>query len=159
MGNRCSTLTADISPAAESEITLPEQSPLVHANPARVSASERPIRSRVKSAPQKVPNREDLPPSPAQRSRAKSAPQKVQPMKTGKGSKPLTPQKSTADAAPQKVQTMKDSTPSLAQRFRAKSAPHKVHSIKDGVKAMSDQLGAEPPRAKAKRVSAIRHES
>jgi hypothetical protein len=132
MGNRCSTLTAEIPPAAEREITLPEQSPLVHANPARVSVSERPIRSRVKSAPHKVPNREDLPPSSAQRSRAKSAPQKVQPMKTGKGGKSLPPQKSTADAAPQKVQTLKDSGPSLAQRFRAKSAPHNVYSIKDG---------------------------
>jgi hypothetical protein len=45
-------------------------------------------------------------------------------------------------------------------------ASPKGRSLKDAddvewllLKAMSDQLGAEPPRAKAKRVSTIRHES
>ncbi|KAN0136738.1 hypothetical protein V8E53_005508 [Lactarius tabidus] len=147
MGNRCSTLTAEISPVAEREITWLEQFPPVHANPVRAPASKRPTRSRAKSAPQKVPTCEDLPPSPAQRSRTKSAPQKLQSVKTGKGGNPLPPQTPTANPAPRKVQTIKDSTPSLAHRFRAKSAPLKVQSIKDG--DGSPPLPSERSRAKS----------
>jgi hypothetical protein len=73
MGNRCSTLTAEISPVASREVELQQQSPLVNTISARVSVFEQqPTRSRVKSAPQKVPNGDDLPPSPSQRSRTKS---------------------------------------------------------------------------------------
>jgi hypothetical protein len=50
----------------------------------------------------------------------------------------------------------------LPSNFRWGPRLRRLHSTRiafPALKAMSDQLGAEPPRAKAKRVSAIRHES
>jgi hypothetical protein len=88
MGICCSTRTVDDPPpAATREVKSQEQSPPVVARsveasvssqraPSQVPMSDKPIRHRANSTPQKVPSMkdgEDLPPVPNPRTRAKSS--------------------------------------------------------------------------------------